>query len=509
MRFRAAPFFVLMLVASGLFAANAGPASAVVACSVPSMLFPTIQSAVNNPLCDPINVAAGTYNEQVTISRTLTLNGAQVGVDARTRSGPESIITNSCGPVQIEADNVKIDGFTIEGSTDPDPCFLAGIWTNPGFSGTQGGHTIVNNIVQNNISGIELDSTCAAAPTLVQHNLIRNNNNPGPGSGNAIQTNFGLCNATIDSNKFSGHTNSSLLVFGSSSGLHFTNNELVGGTSERVVLFGVSDSTITGNTSIGSTASGTIGLLGGNSGITILNNVLANGTRGIRVQDPFGVGPNSGVTAHANCISGNATAGLEENTGGYTPVATGSLDATNNWWGSPSGPTIASNPGGTGDKIIDQDGVVAYNPWLTSQPAAPCPVSFTKLASGSFVIGDQNAAVGSSVTFWGAQWSGTNTKWWTTNTVSGGSPRSFKGFADNTAANPPPCGQNWSTRPGNSSSPPASVPQYMAVIVSSAIGMSGSTITGNTVHVVVVKTNPGYAPDPGHRGTGTVVGVVC
>jgi hypothetical protein len=34
-------------------------------------------------------------------------------------------------------------------------------------------------------------------------------------------------------------------------------------------------------------------------------------------------------------------------------------------------------------------------------------------------------------------------------------------------------------------------------------------ISGNTVHMVVVKTNPGYAPDPGHAGTGTVVATIC
>jgi hypothetical protein len=27
--------------------------------------------------------------------------------------------------------------------------------------------------------------------------------------------------------------------------------------------------------------------------------------------------------------------------------------------------------------------------------------------------------------------------------------------------------------------------------------------------MVVVKTNPGYGPAPGHTGTGTVVSVVC
>jgi hypothetical protein len=49
----------------------------------------------------------------------------------------------------------------------------------------------------------------------------------------------------------------------------------------------------------------------------------------------------------------------------------------------------------------------------------------------------------------------------------------------------------------------------MAVIVSSKVSKSGSAISGNTPHVVVVKTNSGYAPDPGHAGTGTVVASIC
>jgi hypothetical protein len=49
----------------------------------------------------------------------------------------------------------------------------------------------------------------------------------------------------------------------------------------------------------------------------------------------------------------------------------------------------------------------------------------------------------------------------------------------------------------------------MAVIVTSFVGKDGSEISGNSVHIVVVKTNPGYASNPGHAGTGTVVAVVC
>src|SRR5437867_3604833 len=139
----------------------------------------------------------------------------------------------------------------------PPPCRprLAGIWTNPGSSSTQGGHQILNNIVQNNLSGIELDSTCAANPTLVQHNLIQNNNNPGPGSGNGIQVNFGLCNATIDANKFSGHLNSSILVVAPSERLLVSSNELVGGASERIVFAVVSNSAINGNLSVATISS--------------------------------------------------------------------------------------------------------------------------------------------------------------------------------------------------------------------------------------------------------------
>ena len=130
-------------------------------------------------------------------------------------------------------------------------------------------------------------------------------------------------------------------------------------------------------------------------------------------------------------------------------------------------------------------------------------LSITLLDHGSFVIGDQNANVGTTVTFWGAQWSSVNG-------LSGGpAPSSFKGFASNTPTNPPSCADSWTSQPGNSSGPPATVPQYIAVIASSSITKSGSTISGNAPTVVVVKTDPGYGPNPGHPGTGTVVGIIC
>ncbi|MGZ5437558.1 MAG: right-handed parallel beta-helix repeat-containing protein [Pyrinomonadaceae bacterium] len=335
-------------------------------CLTPATACQTINAAIGKASAgDTINVAAGTYNESVAINKTLTLRGAQADVDARTRVGAESIIDSACSPVGITADNVTLNGFTVQGSTLSDPCLIAGIWTNPGFSGTQGGHQILNNIIQNNISGIELDNT-GTFQTKVQFNLIRNNNNPGPGAGNAISVNFGLNNAVIDKNKFSGHTNSSVLVVsgGDDQQITISNNELVGGAAERIVFGMVDNSSITGNTSIGSTATnGTIRLFGGNNGITITCNLLANGQRGIRVDDPFSIGPNSNITVNNNNIQGNALAGLQVDAGGYSP---GLLNAENNWWGSATGPTNINNPGGTGDAIINPDGVVDFFPYLTS-----------------------------------------------------------------------------------------------------------------------------------------------
>ena len=347
--------------------------------------YPTIGAAVAAAVPgDTIRVCPGLYAEQVQVNvNNLTLLGAQAGFDARTRPfvpdpTTQSIIDHPCGPVQFMADDVELNGFTVQGSTAPDPCFLAGIWSNPGFSGTSGGFRILNNIVQNNISGIELDSNCNKI-TLVQFNLIQNNSNPGNGSGNGIQTNFGLCNATIDSNKFSGHTSSSILVLGPpasgvASNIDVTNNELVAPTPESISFLGVSNSTISGNVSTGSTNNATIDLFGGNSGVTVTGNTLLNGIRAIVVENPFvgfGVPQNSNIMAHQNCIQGNSVAGLEVDLFAY-PTTPPPLNAQNNWWGSPSGPTNLNNPTGTGDRIIDPDNNVDFTPFLTTAPAG-CP----------------------------------------------------------------------------------------------------------------------------------------
>ena len=136
--------------------------------------------------------------------------------------------------------------------------------------------------------------------------------------------------------------------------------------------------------SIGSTSGRTIDLFGGNNNITVDSNVLRTGMRGIWVENPYasyGVIANSGISGHMNCIMGNTVAGLAVDAGAYSG-APGTLDATNNWWGSANGPMIASNPSGTGDKIIDPDGVVDYTPFLTSNATTPCFVPCPNMNPG-------------------------------------------------------------------------------------------------------------------------------
>jgi hypothetical protein len=119
---------------------------------------------------------------------------------------------------------------------------------------------------------------------------------------------------------------------------------------------------------------------------------------------------------------------------------------------------------------------------------------------GTFVIGDNNATLNNQVMFWGAQWEKNNSM------TGGSSNNSFKGYAISPAV--PTVGAMFTSAPGNSAPPPAGVPQYVGIIVTSKVTKSGSNITGTIVKLVVVKVDPGYQGNPGHAGTGKIVAFV-
>ena len=93
---------------------------AVAGCSASTIT--SIQTAIDAASSgDTIYVCEGTYNESLTINKTLTLDGAQFGNDARGRTAqPETIVNATNGIVyQTGATSGTISGFTLQGFTGP------------------------------------------------------------------------------------------------------------------------------------------------------------------------------------------------------------------------------------------------------------------------------------------------------------------------------------------------------------------------------------------------------
>jgi NPCBM-associated, NEW3 domain of alpha-galactosidase len=197
----------------------------------------------------------------------------------------------------------------------------------------------------------------------------------------------------------------------------------------------------------------------------------------------------------------------------------------------PAGQTLALSLGGQGcTATVDTSGNASCT-LIFSGPLGPEPLSavfggdsyylpsadtsksaivFALPARGVFILGDRTAssAGASTVNWWGAQWSARNSL------SGGGAPAAFKGFADAATGLPtstPPggCSGTWTTAPGDSSIPVATVRSYMGVLVAARATQARSTISGTYAKIVVVKTDAGYAANPGHDGTGTIVATYC
>jgi fibronectin type 3 domain-containing protein len=348
-------------------------------------VYSTIQSAVNAaPAGATINVDPGNYAEQVAITKTLTLRGAQAGVDARLntrRSGAgESIVTgaNNSGVIScafyINANDVTLDGFTVQGETSQSTSTGAGIVIAPGRFGAH----ILDNIVQNNVSGLFLANNSTSDPAVIQYNVFKNNNNNGSDGGRGIYTDGpisggNLTNVTIDSNFFYGNHGGSgttglegsialeSRAANSQSNIRITNN-VMDYNGKGVLAYNATGILIQGNfvTESRDTGSGALRFEGGVTNVTVQANTLYdNPGNAIRIDMKAFNGVNNNFSITGNNIYGNG-AGLLVIAGQYS----GPLNAQNNWWGSASGPSGDST--GTGDAVEANGNNVVYSPWSTS-----------------------------------------------------------------------------------------------------------------------------------------------
>jgi hypothetical protein len=151
------------------------------------------------------------------------------------------------------------------------------------------------------------------------------------------------------------------------------------------------------------------------------------------------------------------------------------------------------------------------NSYYQSSSTSATETTASLPSTGDFIVGNLTAdgtatgspKIGTTTDFWGSQY-------WKNNAFSGviNAPAAMKGYIDSAPRLTCPT-PNWTSDPGNSSHPPATVPVNMVVIVGSTITQSGSTELGDVKHLVIVHTLPGYGPAPGHDGFGQIIATIC
>ena len=323
-----------------------------------------IGQAVNG---DTISVGAGSFNNGgtvVVVDKTLSVRGAQAGVDARTRAAvPESILTE---PVQLSANGVALDGFTVTCGT----CGLqAGIAvvTSSSFSG----YSVVNNIITGNSTGVTFGSSGAMTSTLAVNNIFDNNVvGPSPGQYGII-TDTAVTNAVVDRNRFSGHSFAQIdfvRLIGSRATVTISNNLFPLGSTDgpAVVLIGNQGSVVSSNrVTGGGGAFGALFLAGADDDITLSgNSVIGNGASGVLIYDfiggIFGTPPNGRVFVGGNTLLNNAI-GVDILGGNSEPIEVhynriagntialrntnllAPVNGENNWFGCNGGPSACAN----------------------------------------------------------------------------------------------------------------------------------------------------------------------
>jgi parallel beta-helix repeat protein len=311
----------------------------------PNAQYSTINAAVAaaHP-CDTIEVCAGTYNESVTVNKTLTIEG-------ETHEGAVIVDPGAQGSgFNVQANDVKIEGFTVQDAVG-----------NPGISLSRSfsGYVIEDNVLQNNTFGLYLNSN-GADRTVIRDNTFMANEAAGPASGNGIYSDQGVSNAVIEDNRFTPDPNANAAIIFVGNGtpsqaqhdLTIRHNTI--DHNGAIILANVSDSTISHNLSVGSDSSGVF--FGGNvTGVVVSHNTLRDGNfSGINLlTDPTtfagATGPNTNNRIVHNDISGFGDSGIRLRDGAADNLIADNTIIHN---GFAQDPTLGSE---TGDGITLED----------------------------------------------------------------------------------------------------------------------------------------------------------
>ena len=409
--------FIIALIFLGLVISSQAMAAV---CNVPSVSHPTIQAAVSDPTCDPINVGTGTYNENIVINRALTLigagsastfiNGVNTGINVAvvniTAAGNVTLsgftITNA--PVTNDGDlrfgvltNSPIPGVTyaivsnkVVGTNDPDAYEDYGIY---GQNGGKENLLITNNVVtqtgsnniviethqgKTDISYNSLDAGCYGIDAIfvmthsgkdvsnlqkVHHNTIDMGTGVGVGLANATGITFaavagyyGVSPARFLANSIEITNNSMFNLKERRRGIGLWNDATVG-----------SDGNIINPTVLLNTVTGAPGTVTASMGIYTLGlvtNALITNNNITGVDFSFKERSWNGHIATGTQLNQNNFS--NNSTGVLTERSTGTLNAENNWWG------CAAGPGNAGCDNVSSN--VDYTPWLT-QPVELIPLT--------------------------------------------------------------------------------------------------------------------------------------
>ncbi len=156
------------------------------------------QAAISNG--DKIHVISGLYTSgPTTITKEITVEGDNTGVDGAGSRAPEAVIGASGGGLIISANNVTVDGVKISDAASGN----AGVAISSGASNV----TISHNIITNNSVGVVVNA--GAGNFIVSDNLISGNNRAGATTGQGVSVGANTGTGSILRNTINSHTNGS------------------------------------------------------------------------------------------------------------------------------------------------------------------------------------------------------------------------------------------------------------------------------------------------------------